>query len=65
MGDELRDAIEEAAQEPVEVESDGTRARARNLKEQIEADKYLSGSDAVAKKQRGLRFTRLIPPGTA
>jgi hypothetical protein len=33
----------------------------------IEADKYLSGKSAVSqtstRKNRGLRFNRLIPPG--
>ncbi|MFV0442868.1 MAG: hypothetical protein ACK5Q5_04770 [Planctomycetaceae bacterium] len=35
------------------------------LKEQIEADRYLASKNAAKSKSRGLRFSKLVPPGTA
>ena len=46
-----------------EASGDGFRARQHPLKDQIEADEYLDGATAAGRKHRGLRFSKLIPPG--
>lgn len=63
MADEIRDAIEENAVGPAEVTVDGATRRQHSLREQIEADRYLT--PASSKPARGMRITKLIPPGTA
>ena len=62
MPDEVEAAIEQAAQEPKSVTSDGTTVTAHSLKDQIEADRYIESKNA-AKKKLGIRLTRAIPPG--
>jgi len=37
---------------------------AQDLASMIEADKYLSAKTAATTKNRGLRFNKLLPPGT-
>lgn len=67
MSDELRDQIADAAVNPKRVRTDAGEAESHNLKEMIEADKYLSGRSAVTqsetRRHRGLRFNAIIPPG--
>lgn len=58
------DAIEELATAAQVTESDGVKVQERPLPEVIEAQKYLDGKTAARKKHRGLRFTKLIPPGS-
>jgi len=66
MGDEtLADRIEENAGDPKHVEADGVVADQHPLPDQIEADRYLRSREAAEKPHRGLRFTKLIPPGAA
>jgi hypothetical protein len=68
MPDDLRNQIDTTAQNPRRVRTDAGEVESQNLKDMIEADKYLSGKDSVTsadnRKRRGLRFNRLIPPGT-
>ena len=63
MSEELRQKLEQAAQQPRRVRTDAGEVENHDLKEMIEADKYLSGKSAAASKTRGLRFNRLEPPG--
>jgi hypothetical protein len=35
------------------------------LSDQIAADRYLNSKDAAKSKTRGLRFTKLVPPGAS
>ena len=66
MPDELSDSIESAAKSPKRVRTDAGEVEAHSLRDQIEADKYLAAKAAASStnKHRGLRFNRIIPPGT-
>jgi hypothetical protein len=64
MSDELRQKIEENASGPHRVRTDAGEVESQDLRWQIEADKYLSAKRASGTKSRGLRFNKLIPPGT-
>jgi hypothetical protein len=64
MADEIKDAILENAQGPKKVQGDAGSFENHPIPDQIAADKYLAAKDAVATPKRGLRITRLVPPGT-
>ena len=68
MPDQLRTQIDTTAQNPKRVRTDAGEVESQDLKDMIDADKYLSGKDAVTssitRKNRGLRFNKLIPPGS-
>lgn len=66
MSDEVSDALKSAAQQPRRVRTDAGEVEAHSLRDQIEADKYLAAKAAASStnKHRGLRFNKLIPPGT-
>lgn len=68
MPDNIRTQIDSTASNPKRVRTDAGEVESQNLKDMIEADKYLSGKDAVTssstRKNRGLRFNKLIPPGS-
>ena len=64
MSDELRDKIAETATGPKRVRTDAGEVEAQDLTSMIEADKYLSAKAAAQTKTRGLRFNKLLPPGT-
>jgi len=61
---DLSETIETAAATPAEVTTDEGNVKERPLDELIQADQYLQGKSAATKKHRGLRFTKLVPPGT-
>lgn len=69
MSDSIRQQLETAAVQPARVRTDAGEVEQHDLKQLIEADKYLSAQAAAtpsaANRRRGLRFNRLIPPGTA
>lgn len=64
MSDELREAIESTATGPKRVRTDAGEVESQDISKQIEADKYLSAKAAAGTKSRGLRFNKLIPPGS-
>jgi hypothetical protein len=64
MSDQLRQKIEENASGPKRVRTDAGEVEGQDLRHQIEADKYLSAKAAAQTKSRGLRFNKLLPPGT-
>jgi hypothetical protein len=49
---------------PRRAATDSTEVEAHSIPDQIALDKYLRGRKAGNSPARGLRFTRLIPPGT-
>ena len=61
MPDEVSDAIESAAKGPKRVRTDAGEVEQHSLREQIEADKYLSSKAAASTTNRGLRFNKLTP----
>ena len=66
MSDELANKIDSVAQGPKRVRTDAGEVESQSLADMIEADKYLAGRNATAagNAHRGLRFNKLIPPGT-
>lgn len=68
MSDELRQKIADTASGPKRVRTDAGEAEAHDLESLIEADKYLSARTAATSTgtntRRGLRFNKLLPPGT-
>jgi hypothetical protein len=66
MADEpdLSDAIATNAQGPQRASGDSGSFDQHSLPDQIAADRYLKSQQAVARKKRGLRFTRLVSPIT-
>ncbi|MGE3182139.1 MAG: hypothetical protein AB7N71_10945 [Phycisphaerae bacterium] len=64
MADNFDDTIRENAQGPAKASGDAGSIEQHSLKDQIEADRYLNSKKAVNAKQRGLRFSKLVPPGT-
>lgn len=63
MADELKDKILEDAQSPKRVRGDSGEVEQHDLKDLVEADRYLAGKNALKKKPFGLRFAQLVPPG--
>jgi len=62
MADELQDTIKENAQGPKRAQGDAGSVEQHDLKDQIEADRYLASKEA-AKKGLGVRMTKVVPPG--
>lgn len=64
MPEEIEDAIEDAAITPKSVEGDEGKVTARDIDELIKADEYLASKTAMRKKGKGIRFSKMIPPGS-
>lgn len=64
MSESIRAEIEAAATQPQRVRTDAGEVETRDLEQLIEADKYLAAARAAQSKSRGLRITKLNPPGT-
>jgi hypothetical protein len=60
---DLAPAIEQAAQSPLSVTSDGLTVTAQPIGAQVQADRYAAAKSARATKTRGLMFSKLIPSG--
>lgn len=66
MTDEpLDQSIRENAQGPAEAHGDSGGMKQHPIPDQIEADRYLASKQAVKSKSRGVRFTKIAPPGAA
>ncbi len=65
MAEDLQDTIQENAAGPAKVSGDAGSVEQHSLADQIAADRYLAAKDAAKKKRRGLRFNKIVPPGTA
>jgi len=66
MAEELDSTIRENAAGPESAGADGVQVKQHNLRDQIEADKYLAGKEA-ASRNPAKAFTRvkIVPPGSA
>lgn len=62
MAEELEQTIRDNAQGPKRAQGDSGSVEQHDLKDQIEADRYLSSKEA-AKKGLGVRRTKVVPPG--
>jgi hypothetical protein len=59
MAESLDNTISENASGPAKASGDGTSMEQHPLPDQIAADKYLSGKDAVKKPGRGLLWSKI------
>ena len=64
VSDDLDESIRENATSPAKVTGDQGSVEQHSLKEQIEADRYLASKKAARSKGFGVRFGKLVPPGT-
>jgi len=64
MSGDLEQSIRENAAGPKRAQADSVSVEQQDLKDQIEADRYLSSKEA-AKKGLGVRMTKVVPPGAA
>ena len=58
-----REKIDKDVQSPRRVRGDEGEVEQHPLPDQIEADRYLAQSTASKNPLRGIRLTKLIPPG--
>ena len=64
MPDPIKDAIESNATAGIKkVEVDGETVEAMSIKDQIEADRYLSGKTGLTKTSMGIYTRKQVPPG--
>ncbi len=64
MADEtITDAIRENAVGPAKASGDSGSFEQHSIQDQIAADQYLASKRAATKPHRGLRFSRIVPPG--
>jgi len=61
--EQIKDAIAENATGPAKATGDSGSVEQHPLKDQIEAAKFLASQGAIKTKSRGLRFSKLVPPG--
>ena len=60
----IAESISENAISPRVVTSDGFTVEQPNLRDQIKADEYISGKNARLRKDMGVIFRKITPPGT-
>lgn len=65
MAEELEQIIRDNAQGPRRAQGDSGSVEQHPLPEQIAVDRYLATKAATRKRNRGLRFNKLVPPGSA
>ena len=63
VADELEQSIRDNAAGPKRAQGDSGSVEQHALADQIAADRYLAGKEAVKKKGLSIRFVRLEPPG--
>jgi len=64
VADDLEQTIRENAQGPAEAKGDSVSMRQHDLKDQIEADKYLAGKQALANPAKLFVRVKILTPGT-
>ena len=65
MADDLDDTIRQNAQGPAKAAGDAGSVEQHKPTEVAEVDRYLAAKNAAKRKDRGLRFSKLVPPGSA
>ena len=63
MATDLGPTIGTGAQSPKEVTVDGVTVMAQPLPDVIQSDRYLAAKSSGKTRNRGMRFTKLIPAG--
>ncbi len=64
MPDDVQSAIQQNVQGPSSARGDSGEVRQHAPTEQIEADKYLSANQGLAKTHGGIRIVKLQAPGS-
>jgi hypothetical protein len=64
MAEDLTDAIKQNAEGPKRAQGDAGSVEQHDLKDQIEADKYLASKEAVNNPAKALARVKIVPPGT-
>ena len=64
MPDELDQTIKDNAAGPKRAKGDSGEVEQHDLKDQIEADRYLNSKAAAKKKGLGIKMAKAVPPGT-
>jgi len=62
--DNLDNTIRDNAAGPRKASGDAGSVEQHDLKEQIEADRYLNAKAAAKKKGLGIKMAKAVPPGT-
>jgi len=60
----LEQAIRDNAAGPAKAAGDSGSVEQHPLKDQIEADRYLASKDAARKPGLGIKFAKIVPPGS-
>lgn len=63
MPDDLEQNIKDNAAGPKRAQGDAGSVEQHSLKDQVEADRYISSKGVSANPAKAVRFTRLVPPG--
>ena len=61
----LEQTIRDNASGPAEAHGDAGGVKQHPLKDQIEVDRFLASKQAARSKSRGIRFSKLAPPGAS
>ncbi|MBI5725026.1 MAG: hypothetical protein HZA50_13780 [Planctomycetes bacterium] len=64
MAEELDNVIRRNARGPASADVDGVRMSQHNLRDQIEADKYLASKRAGKNPAKAFTRAKIVPPGT-
>ncbi len=64
MAEELEETIHTNASGPRRARGDSAEIEQHPLADQIAADRYLASKNAAKNKGLGIRFKKLVPPGT-
>lgn len=65
MPDDLEDQILENAKGPAKVSGDAGSVEGHRLTDLLEVARYKAAKKAAKSKNRGIRFSKLVPPGSA
>ncbi len=60
----LNHTIRDNAAQPAKASVDGQSVEQHPLKDQIEADRYLASKEAARKPGLGIKFAKIVPPGS-
>jgi len=64
MATDLTPTISDNAAGPRRAQGDAGSVEQHGLKDIVDADRYLASKEAAKRADRGIRISRLIPPGT-
>jgi hypothetical protein len=64
MAEDLTEAIKENAQGPKRAQGDAGSVEQHDLKDQIEADRYLASKEAAKNPAKAFSRVKIVPPGT-